>query len=108
MRNETCNGRKRADLHTAPNTRSHTHTSLNTRTRLSDPTPSVVLPRQSRKVVILDTSSSGKALRHKISHFFDFLPPAAGGTSTTRIASSKTFFSLVTVRVGVRVSESER
>ena len=68
----------------------------------------MVLPRQSRKVVILDTSSSGKALRHKISHFFDFLPPAAGGTSTTRIASSKTFFSLVTVRVGVRVSESER
>ena len=62
-------------------------TSLNTRTRLSDPTPSVVLPvpRQSCKVVILDTvlpRSSGKALRHKISHFFDFLPPAAGGTST--------------------------
>lgn len=69
------------------------------------------VPRQSCKVVILDTvlpRSSGKALRHKISHFFDFLPPAAGGTSTTRIASSKTFFSLVTARVGVRVSESER
>ena len=37
---------------------------------------------------------SSRASRHKIAHFLPLFLAACGGTSTTRMASSKTFFSL--------------
>ena len=46
----------------------------------------------------MEPYDSSKASRHKISHFLPLFLAACGGTSTTRMASSKTFFSLVRVR----------